>query len=105
MTCLKALLLGCSSLGLAASLGAAPATRLTAPPSPTNEPKVILRLLKTVVEMPHPGGMLHTPRNDTNIMPTIRPPYLTPRREWIPRTFNGNAFYIIPCALGVTPAR
>lgn len=104
----RTLLMGCSSLTLAASLGAAaPATQPAAPQLRAGEPQVLLRLLKRPVEL-QASGIIHTPRNDTNITPTIRPPYLTPRRDWIPRTLNGKAFYLIPCvsnsALAATTA-
>src|SRR5688572_10562524 len=81
----------CMALTLLTALGAGPATQPTAP-----RPLVTrLSVSDNVVE----AARIITPRKYADAMPNA-PIYMTPRSEWIPKLFNGERFYIIPCESG-----
>ena len=111
MTCLShTLLITCTGVALAASLGAGPATQPVDVRQGNVElmPKAAeleldLRFLQKPVET-IPSARVYVPRmpDAGSAMPRART-YLTPRSEWIPRRFNGRTFYIIPCETGTTP--
>jgi hypothetical protein len=110
MACLsRVLLIGCTGLALAASLGAGPATQ------PVDVRRSNVELMPKAAELQLdvqflqkpletiPSARVFVPRmpDAGNAMPRARA-YVTPRTEWIPKRFNGQTFYIIPCETGAT---
>jgi hypothetical protein len=99
-----ALLVTCTALALA-SLGAGPATQpidirqgsVEVMPKAA-ELKLDMRFLQKSLET-IPSARVYVPRlPEAGIAMPRAGGYLTPRSEWIPRRFNGQTFYIIPCA-------
>ena len=108
MTCPpRAVLIGCTNLALAASLGAAPATQPIEVRQGNLElianeagPRPDVRFRQKPLES-IPSARVYVPRlpEAGTAMPRARA-YVTPRSEWIPKRFNGQTFYIIPCETG-----
>ena len=106
-----ALLITCTALALVTSLGAGPATQpievrqgsIEVMPKAV-ELKLDLRFLQKPLET-IPSARVYVPRlpEAGTAMPRARA-YVTPRSEWIPKRFNGQTFYIIPCETGAASA-
>ena len=91
---------GCTALALLGALGAGPATQPTAARPFVIEPQAGVYLPAKAVE----AARIIVPRTEGSVMPNARPRYVTPRSEWIPKMFNGEVFYIIPCKSDVSAA-
>ena len=108
MTCrFHALLTTCTGFALAASLGAGPATQPidvlrdnVALIPKAAELKFDVRFLQKPLET-IPSAGVYVPRmpDAGRAMPRAQT-YVTPRSSWIPKLFNGQTFYIIPCETG-----
>jgi hypothetical protein len=107
----QALLITCTGLALAMSLGAAPATQLVDQrrdivvlTPKVGDLQLDVRFLQKSLETIQ-SARVYVPRmpDASNAMPRARA-YVTPKTEWIPKRFNGQTFYIIPCETGTTSA-
>ena len=104
-----ALLITCTGFALAMSLGAAPATQpvhqrrdIVVLTPKVGDLQLDVRFLQKPLET-IPSARVYVPRlPEAGITMPRAGGYLTPRSEWIPRRFNGQTFYIIPCETGAT---